>query len=81
MEKGNDDGLFISSVACCQELWALIMDAGTGFNAQVLPHACFSFVCLQLRVLVVAGHSLEQYRAMCCQGAMNEVGWSGIEGP
>ena len=34
MEKGNDDGLFISSVACCQELWALIMDAGTGFNAQ-----------------------------------------------
>lgn len=34
MEKGNDDGLFISSVACCQELWALIMDAGTGFSAQ-----------------------------------------------
>ena len=36
MEKGNDDGLYISSVACCQELWALIMDAGTGFSAQVL---------------------------------------------
>jgi hypothetical protein len=35
VEKGNDDGLFISSVACCQELWALIMDAGTGFSAQV----------------------------------------------
>ncbi len=35
VEKGNDDGLFISSVACCQELWALIMDAGTGFTAQV----------------------------------------------
>lgn len=35
MEKGNDDGLYISSVACCQELWALIMDAGTGFTAQV----------------------------------------------
>ena len=34
VEKGNDDGLFISSVACCQELWALIMDAGTGFSAQ-----------------------------------------------
>ena len=29
------DGLYISSVACCQELWALIMDAGTGFSAQV----------------------------------------------
>ena len=25
----------MSSVACCQELWALIMDAGTGFSAQV----------------------------------------------
>ncbi len=35
VEKGNDDGLYISSVACCHELWALIMDAGTGFAAQV----------------------------------------------
>ena len=35
VEKGNDDGLYISSVACCTELWALIMDAGTGFAAQV----------------------------------------------
>ena len=34
VEKGNDDGLYISSVACCHELWALIMDAGTGFTAQ-----------------------------------------------
>jgi len=33
--KGNDDGLFISSVACSHELWALIMDAGTNFTAQV----------------------------------------------
>mmetsp|Transcript_30659 Transcript_30659/g.66924 ORF Transcript_30659/g.66924 Transcript_30659/m.66924 type:complete len:734 (-) Transcript_30659:270-2471(-) len=33
--KGNDDGLFISSVACSHELWALIMDAGTNFSAQV----------------------------------------------
>jgi hypothetical protein len=39
VEKGNDDGLYISSVACCHELWALIMDAGTGFSAQV---GCFS---------------------------------------
>lgn len=35
IEKGNEDGLFISSVASCQNLWALIMDAGTGFSAQV----------------------------------------------
>ncbi|TYG97918.1 hypothetical protein ES288_A10G076300v1 [Gossypium darwinii] len=35
VERGNVDGLFISSVASCQNLWALIMDAGTGFSAQV----------------------------------------------
>ncbi|XP_011626734.1 casein kinase 1-like protein HD16 isoform X2 [Amborella trichopoda] len=34
IEKGNEDGLFISSVASCTNLWALIMDAGTGFTAQ-----------------------------------------------
>ncbi|KEH36077.1 casein kinase I-like protein [Medicago truncatula] len=33
--KGNEDGLFISSVASCASLWALIMDAGTGFTSQV----------------------------------------------
>lgn len=35
IEKGNEDGLFVSSVASCQNLWALIMDAGTGFSDQV----------------------------------------------
>jgi len=35
VEKGNDDGLFISSIACYQELWALIMDAGTGYTDQL----------------------------------------------
>ncbi|XP_038986299.1 casein kinase 1-like protein HD16 [Phoenix dactylifera] len=35
IEKGNEDGLFISSVASCTNLWALIMDAGTGYTAQV----------------------------------------------
>ncbi|KAG2722855.1 hypothetical protein I3843_02G124200 [Carya illinoinensis] len=35
IEKGNEDGLFISSVASSQNLWALIMDAGTGFTSQV----------------------------------------------
>ncbi|XP_078439124.1 casein kinase 1-like protein HD16 [Wolffia australiana] len=35
IEKGNEDGLFISGVASCTNLWALIMDAGTGFSSQV----------------------------------------------
>ncbi|XP_059284191.1 casein kinase 1-like protein HD16 isoform X1 [Lycium ferocissimum] len=35
IEKGNEDGLYISSVASCSNLWALIMDAGTGFTSQV----------------------------------------------
>ncbi|KAJ6830957.1 casein kinase 1-like protein HD16 isoform X1 [Iris pallida] len=41
IEKGNEDGLYISCVASCANLWALIMDAGTGFIAQVYelsPH-------------------------------------------
>ncbi|PKI71014.1 hypothetical protein CRG98_008595 [Punica granatum] len=35
IDKGNEDGLYISSVASSQNLWALIMDAGTGFTSQV----------------------------------------------
>ena len=35
VSRGNEDGLFISSVASCSNLWALIMDAGTGFISQV----------------------------------------------
>ncbi|KAL8101641.1 casein kinase 1-like protein HD16 [Apium graveolens] len=35
IEKGNEDGLYISSVASCSNLWAIIMDAGTGFSSQV----------------------------------------------
>ncbi|KAI6673558.1 hypothetical protein NL676_001464 [Syzygium grande] len=35
VEKGNEDGLFISCVASSSNLWALIMDAGTGFSSQV----------------------------------------------
>ncbi|GAB2275790.1 Casein kinase 1-like protein hd16 [Dionaea muscipula] len=41
IDKGNEDGLYISSVASCSNLWALIMDAGTGFSAQIYelsPH-------------------------------------------
>ncbi|KAH7293652.1 hypothetical protein KP509_28G035000 [Ceratopteris richardii] len=35
VHKGYEDGLFISSVASCANLWALIMDAGTRFTGQV----------------------------------------------
>ncbi|GMH11522.1 hypothetical protein Nepgr_013363 [Nepenthes gracilis] len=35
VERGNADGLLISSVASCSNLWALIMDAGTGFTNQI----------------------------------------------
>nr|KAJ0195642.1 hypothetical protein LSAT_V11C700359610 [Lactuca sativa] len=34
IQKGNEDGLFINSVASCHALCALIMDAGTGFTHQ-----------------------------------------------
>jgi hypothetical protein len=35
VDKGNEDGLYISSIASSSNLWALIMDAGTGFTDQV----------------------------------------------
>ncbi|CAL5357936.1 unnamed protein product [Camellia sinensis] len=35
VERGNADGLLISCVASCSNLWALIMDAGTGFTSQI----------------------------------------------
>ncbi|TMW91196.1 hypothetical protein EJD97_014649 [Solanum chilense] len=35
IEKENEDGLFISSVACCSHLWALNMDVETGLIFQV----------------------------------------------
>nr|PNR27858.1 hypothetical protein PHYPA_030010 [Physcomitrium patens] len=35
VEKSNEDGLYISSVASCTNLWALVMDTRTAFTAQV----------------------------------------------
>ncbi|KAF8407035.1 hypothetical protein HHK36_006160 [Tetracentron sinense] len=35
VEKGMGDGLYINCVASCSNLWAIIMDAGTGFTSQV----------------------------------------------
>ncbi|KAA8523103.1 hypothetical protein F0562_009526 [Nyssa sinensis] len=35
VEKGKEDGLYVSCVASSENLWAVIMDAGTGFTSQV----------------------------------------------
>ncbi|CAN4110238.1 unnamed protein product [Withania somnifera] len=35
VEKGTEDGLYISCVASCSGLWAIVMDAGTNFTSQV----------------------------------------------
>ncbi|KAF6140998.1 hypothetical protein GIB67_006627 [Kingdonia uniflora] len=35
VERGKEDGLHISCVASSKNMWALIMDAGTGFTSQV----------------------------------------------
>ncbi|KAE9446284.1 hypothetical protein C3L33_21819, partial [Rhododendron williamsianum] len=35
IERGWEDGLLVSSVASCQNLWTLILDSGTGFTSQV----------------------------------------------
>ncbi|GFZ20768.1 protein kinase family protein [Actinidia rufa] len=35
VERGNADGLYITCVASCSNLWALIMDARSGFTSQV----------------------------------------------
>ncbi|MQM02474.1 hypothetical protein Taro_035236 [Colocasia esculenta] len=52
IDKGNEDGLFISSVASCTNLWALIMDAGTGFSSQVYELSpCFLHKLINLKSL------------------------------
>ncbi|CAN0901603.1 Casein kinase 1-like protein HD16 [Linum grandiflorum] len=35
VEKGREDGLFISCISSSSNLWAIVMDAGTGFSTQV----------------------------------------------
>ncbi|XP_024959471.1 casein kinase 1-like protein HD16 [Cynara cardunculus var. scolymus] len=35
VEKGKNDGLYVSCVASASNLWAVVMDAGTGFSSQV----------------------------------------------
>uniref|UniRef100_A0A7I4AAR1 DUF7477 domain-containing protein n=1 Tax=Physcomitrium patens TaxID=3218 RepID=A0A7I4AAR1_PHYPA len=48
VEKDNEDGLYISSVASCTNLWALVMDARTRFIAQVheLSHVFAVLECI-----------------------------------
>lgn len=35
MAKGREDSLYISCVASSNNLWAVVMDGGTGFTSQV----------------------------------------------
>ncbi|KAL4563946.1 hypothetical protein LXL04_027995 [Taraxacum kok-saghyz] len=35
VDKGKSDGLYVSCVASASNLWAVVMDAGTGFTSQV----------------------------------------------
>lgn len=44
VRKGLTDGLQISSVACTGDLWALIMDAGSGLGSQVYKLASGQFL-------------------------------------
>nr|PNR33689.1 hypothetical protein PHYPA_023505 [Physcomitrium patens] len=48
VEKGNEDGLYISNVASCTNLWTLVMDARTEFTAQVheLSHVFAILECM-----------------------------------
>lgn len=50
IERGWEDGLLVSSVASCQNLWTLILDSGTGFTSQVykLSPGFLDEVCLIL---------------------------------
>lgn len=35
IEEARADGMYVSSVASRFDLWAVVMDSGTGFTAQV----------------------------------------------
>ncbi|EFJ40321.1 histone kinase [Volvox carteri f. nagariensis] len=35
VQKGWEDGLYISCVSSCQNLWAIVMDAGTDYTQQI----------------------------------------------
>ena len=60
VERGTADGLLISCVASCSNLWALIMDAGTGFSSQVYELSPF-FLHKVIPSLLHAKIKLRQY--------------------
>lgn len=65
VEKAKEDGLHISSVASSSNLWAVVMDAGTGFTSQVYEispvflHKVIAYFCFAMRsFLNYASHLL-----------------------
>lgn len=56
VERGNADGLFITCITSCSNLWALIMDARTGFTNQVYELSPFFLHKVAFPSIVV--HSL-----------------------
>ena len=44
VNKGFEDGLLISSVCACGDLWAIIMDAGTKYTSQIYKVATKQFL-------------------------------------
>ncbi|MEW5297188.1 MAG: hypothetical protein WDW36_000412 [Sanguina aurantia] len=44
VQKGWEDGLYISSVSSCANLWAIVMDAGTDFTQQIYKVHTSSFL-------------------------------------
>ncbi|XP_034900031.1 casein kinase 1-like protein HD16 isoform X2 [Populus alba] len=66
IEKGNEDGLFISSVASCQNQWAIIMDAGANYSAQVYELSPY-FLCKEW----IMEHWEKNYYISAIAGANN----------
>lgn len=57
VKKGWEDGLYISCVGCCDNLWGVVMDAGTNFTQQIykVSHGAGAVVaCTFLRVIDMA---------------------------
>ncbi|CAI9106807.1 OLC1v1006033C1 [Oldenlandia corymbosa var. corymbosa] len=69
VERGIEDGLYISSVASCSNLWAIIMDAGTGFTSQV-----FEISPLFLHKEWIMEQWDKNYYISCLAGASNGSG-------
>eukprot|EP00195_Chlamydomonas_chlamydogama_P005702 CAMPEP_0202899676 /NCGR_PEP_ID=MMETSP1392-20130828/7848_1 /ASSEMBLY_ACC=CAM_ASM_000868 /TAXON_ID=225041 /ORGANISM="Chlamydomonas chlamydogama, Strain SAG 11-48b" /LENGTH=707 /DNA_ID=CAMNT_0049585925 /DNA_START=147 /DNA_END=2270 /DNA_ORIENTATION=+ len=44
VQKGWEDGLFITSVASCSNLWAIVMDAGSEYSQQIYKVHLNSFL-------------------------------------